>query len=113
MNKIEDDKGFFDAYLLLLDNFLFIGDSSNNSCYITIKYKFFINNCSIQSDEYNNKNMNIFINNNIYDNNDFEILFDFKDYNTAKNIKGLIQQEIKKAKFFEKDKIKSFIQNLN
>jgi hypothetical protein len=43
--------------------------------------------------------MNIFINNNIYDNNDFEILFDFKDYNTAKNIKGLIQQEIKKAKF--------------
>ena len=113
VNKIEDDKGFFDGYLLLLDNFLFIGDSSNNSCYITIKYKFFINNCSIQSDEYNNKNMNIFINNNTYDNNDFEILFDFKNYNTAKNIKGLIQQEIKKAKFFEKDKIKNFIQNLN
>ena len=113
VNKTEDDKGFFDAYLLLLDNFLFVGDSSNNSSYITIKYKFFINNCTIQSEEYNNKNMNIIINNNIYDNNDIEILFDFKNYNTAKNIKGIIQQEIKKAKFFEKDKIKNFIQNLN
>ena len=113
INKIENNANFFDAYLLLLDNFIFIGDSSGNSSITTIKYKFLINSCSIQCDKYNNKNINIYINNNIYDNNDFEILFDFKDFNTTENIHFSIQQEIKRAKFFEKDKIKKFIQDLN
>ena len=113
INKINDNKNFFDAYLFILDNFIFIGDSSDDGTYTTIIYKFFISSCSIQKDNYNNKNINMHINNDIDDNKDIEILFDFKDYNTSKYIYSIIQQEIKKAKIFEKDIIKKFIKNLN
>ena len=112
INKNNTDENFFDSYLLLLDNFLYIGDSSNDSSYTLIKYKFLISSCSIQIDNYNNKNINLYINNSIYDNNELEILLDFKDYNTSQKIIGILEQEIKKAKLFEKDKIKKFIQNL-
>ena len=112
INKKNSDENFFDSYLLLLDNFLYIGDSSNDSSYTLIKYKFLISSCSIQIDNYNNKNINIYINNTICNNNEIEILLDFKDYNTSQKIIGILEQEIKKAKLFEKDKIKKFIQNL-
>ena len=111
LNKVNNNQNFFDAFLLILDNFIFIGDSSVDRSYTIIKYKFLISNCSIQSDEYNNKNINIYINNNIYDDNEIEIFRDFKDYNTSKNIISLLKKEIKRAKFFEKDKIKKFIQS--
>lgn len=113
INKKNSDENFFDSYLLLLDNFLYIGDSSNDSSYTFIKYKFLISSCSIQIDNYNNKNINIYINNTICNNNEIEILLDFKDYNTSQKIISILEQEIKKAKLFEKDKIKKFIQSLN
>ena len=112
INKKNSDEDFFDSYLLLLDNFLYIGDSSNDSSYTLIKYKFLISSCSIQIDNYNNKNINLYINNTICNNNEIEILLDFKDYNTSQKIIGILEQEIKKSKLFEKDKIKKFIQNL-
>ena len=113
INKINNDESFFDAYLFILDNFIFIGNSSDDGTYTTIIYKFFISNCSIQKDNYNNKNINLYINNNIYDNNNIEILIDFKDFNTSKYVSSIIQQEIKKSIFFEKNEIKKFIKNLN
>ena len=113
INKMNNDESFFDAYLFILDNFIFIGNSSDVGTYTTIIYKFFISNCSIQKDNYNNKNINLYINNNIYDNNNIKILIDFKDFNTSKYVSSIIQQEIKKSIFFEKNEIKKFIKNLN
>ena len=112
INKRNNSEDFFDSYLLLLDNFLYIGDSSNDSSYTLIKYKFLISSCSIQIDNYNNKNINIYISNKVCDNNEIEILMDFKDFHTSQKIKNILEQEIKKANFFEKDKIKKFMLNL-
>ena len=83
-NKKEMNENFFDSYILFLDNFIYIGDSQDDSRFTTIKYKFLISSCSILIDNYNNKNIIIYIENNIYDNNNFEIFLDFKDY-TASN----------------------------
>ena len=110
MNKT-DNENFFDAHLLIFDSFILIGDSSIDNSYTIIKYIFLISSCSIQIDNYNNKNINIYINNNIYNNN-IEICLDFKNYNISNFITNLLQKEIKKAVFFEKDKIRGFIQNL-
>ena len=112
INKRNNSEDFFDSYLLLLDNFLYIGDSSNDSSYTLIKYKFLISSCSIQIDNYNNKNINIYISNTVCDYNEIEILMDFKDFSTSQKIKNILEQEIKKANFFEKDKIKKFMLNL-
>ena len=111
-DKHNDNKEFFYCYLLLYDNFLYIGDSSNNISYTIIKYKFLISSCSIKADNYNNKNIIIYISNGINKPNDIEIFLDFKDFNTSKEIKGLIEQEIKNSILFEKGKIKQFIEHL-
>ena len=111
-NKDIDNKEFSYSYLLLYDNFLYIGDSSNNSNYTIIKYKFLISSCSIVSDNYNNKNIIIYISNEIDKQNNVEIFLDFKDYKTSKDIKNLIEQEIKNSILYEKGKIKGFIEHL-
>ena len=111
-DKNIDDKEFFYCYLLLYDNFLYIGDSSNNISYTIIKYKFLISSCSIVSDNYNNKNIILYISNGMNSQSNIEIFLDFKDYNTSKGIKSLIEQEIKNAFLFEKGKIKKFIEHL-
>ena len=111
-NQDNDKNEFIYSYLLIYDNFLYIGDSSNNSNYTIIKYKFLISSCSILSDNYNNKNIIIYISNDINKQNNLEIFLDFKDYKTSKNIKSLIEQEIKNSIVFEKGKIKQFIENL-
>ena len=109
----KDNKEFSYSYLLLYDNFLYIGDSSNNSNYTIIKYKFLISSCSIISDNYNNKNIIIYISNEINKQNNVEIFLDFKDYKTSKDIKSLIEQEIKNSILYEKGKIRGFIEQLN
>ena len=103
---------FFYCYLLIYDNFLYIGDSSNNTSSTVIKYKFLISSCTIESDHYHNKNIVIYILDDINKQNNIEIYLDFKDYNTSKSIKSLIEQEIKNSKLYEKGKIKKFIENL-
>ena len=112
VDKKNKSENFFDSHMLLLDNFIFIGDSSENNSYTIIKYKFLASCCLIQVDNYNNKNINIYFNNNIYDNNDIEIFVDFKNYNIAKKVIYLIDKEIKKSKFYEKEKINKFIQSI-
>ena len=112
VDKKNKSENFFDSHMLLLDNFIFIGDSSENNSYTIIKYKFLVSCCLIQVDNYNNKNINIYFNNNIYDNNDIEIFVDFKNYNIAKKVMYLIDKEIKKSKFYEKEKINKFIQSI-
>ena len=112
INKKDINENFFDSYILLLNNFIYIGDSSNDSSYTIIKYKFLLSNCSVLSDNYNNKNIIIIIENNYYDNNNIEIFLDFKDYKSSKFIKSLIDEEIKKSFFYEKDKIKQFFESL-
>ena len=107
-----DNQEFFCCYLLLYDNFLYIGDSSNNTSYTIIKYKFLINSCSIIVDNYNNKNIVLYISNDINKKNNIEIYLDFKDYNTSKTFKNLIDKEIKNAILYEKGKIKQFIEQL-
>ena len=115
-NKIDikqKENNFFYCYILLYDNFVYIGDSSINSSYTYIKYKFLISDCEIEIDNYNNKNILINVveeNSNL--NNNIQIFLDFKDYNTSKNIKSLIEQEKKNSIFFEKSKIKEFFENL-
>ena len=111
-NQDNDKNEFIYSYLLIYDNFLYIGDSSNNSNYTIIKYKFLISSCSILSDNYNNKNIIICISNDINKQNNLEIFLDFKDYKTSKNIKSLIEQEIKNSILYEKGKIKAFIEHL-
>ena len=113
-NEVNDNntKEFFYCYILLYDNFLYIGDSSNNTSYTTIKYKFLISSCSILVDNYNNKNIVLYISKDLNKNNNIEIYLDFKDYNTSKAFKNIIEQEIKNSIFYEKDKIKQFIEQL-
>ena len=111
-NKNNDNKEFFYCYLLLYDNFVYIGDSSNNINYTIIKYKFLISSCSIIADKYNNKNIILYISNDISKQNNIEILLDFKDYNTSKGIKHIIEQEIKNSILFEKSKVKQFFEHL-
>ena len=113
-NEVNDNntKEFFYCYILLYDNFLYIGDSSNNTSYTTIKYKFLISSCSILVDNYNNKNIVLYISKDLNKNNNIEIYLDFKDYNTSKAFKNLIEQEIKNSIFYEKGKIKQFIEQL-
>ena len=111
-NRNKEDKEFSYCYLLIYDNFLYIGDSSNNSSYTIIKYKFLISSCSIISDNYNNKNMIINIANDTIKENNIEILLDFKDYNTSKSIKQIIDIEMKNSILYEKGKIKEFIEHL-
>ena len=113
-NEVNDNntKEFFYCYILLYDNFLYIGDSSNNTSYTTIKYKFLISSCSILVDNYNNKNIVLYISKDLNKNNNIEIYLDFKDYNTSKSFKNLIEQEIKNSIFYEKGKIKQFIEQL-
>ena len=111
-NNENGNQEFFCCYLLLYDNFLYIGDSSNNTSYTIIKYKFLINSCSIMVDNYNNKNIVLYISNDINKKNNLEIYLDFKDYNTSKTFKNLIDQEIKNSILYEKGKIKQFIEQL-
>ena len=113
-NEVNDNntKEFFYCYILLYDNFLYIGDSSNNTSYTTIKYKFLISSCSILVDNYNNKNIVLYISKDLNKNNNIEIYLDFKDYNTSKTFKNIIEQEIKNSIFYEKGKIKQFIEQL-
>ena len=109
----QKENDFFYCHILLYDNFLYIGDSSINSSYTFIKYKFLITDCELEIDNYNNKNILINVvdeNNNL--NNNIQILLDFKDYNTSKNIKNVIEQEKKNSIFYEKSKIKEFFENL-
>ena len=109
----QKEDNFFYCYILLYDNFLYIGDSSINSSYTFIKYKFLISDCEIEIDNYNNKNILInVVDENTNLNNNIQILLDFKDYNTSKNIKSLIEQEKKNSIFYEKSKIKEFLENL-
>ena len=112
INMNNDDKDFSYYYLLIYDNFLYLGDSSNNSSYTIIKYKFLISSCSIISDNYNNKNMIINISNGLIQENNIQILLDFKDYNTSKSIKQIIDNEMKNSILYEKGKIKDFIEHL-
>ena len=107
-----DNNQFFYCYILLYDNFLYIGDSSINSNYTIIKYKFLVSSCSIISDNFNNKNIILNISNGINKENNIEIFLDFKDYNTSKTIISLIEQEIKNSILYEKGIIKQFIEQM-
>ena len=107
-----NDTDFFYSYLLIYDNFLYIGDSSNSTSYTIIKYKFLISSSTIKSENYNNKNITIYIMDDLSKQNYMEICLDFKNYNTSKTIKNLINQEMKNAILFEKGKIKEFFESL-
>ena len=106
------DSDFFYSYLLIYDNFLYIGDSSNSTSYTIIKYKFLISSSTIKSENYNNKNITIYIMDDLSKQNYIEICLDFKNYNTSKAIKDLIGQEMKNSILFEKGKIKEFFESL-
>ena len=112
INKNSDNSEFFYSYLLIYDNFLYIGDSSNNISHTLIKYKYLISSSSIKAENFNNKNITIYILDDISKQNYIEIYLDFKDYNTSKSIKSLIEQEMKKSLLFEKGKIKDFFESL-
>lgn len=109
----QKENNFFYCYILFYDNFLYIGDSSINSSYTFIKYKFLISDCEIEIDNYNNKNLLInVVDENTNSNDNIQIFLDFKDYNTSKNIKSLIEQEKRNSIFDEKSKIKDFFEKL-
>lgn len=109
-SKINNE--FFNANLLLYENFLYIGDSTTEANNTTIINKYLISFCTVTSDDFNNKNIIVLV---FYDDNkenNIEINLDFKDYETSKKIKDIIKIEIKKAKKYEIYMFNQFMKGL-